>query len=121
MAKNQKTLRRKRIHRRIRSGVQGTAARPRMSVYKSSKHIYVQFVDDDRGHTLAAASTLHSAIRKDLAGKTGVEKAELIGKYAAEKAKEAGIEKVVFDRGGYVYHGKVKAIAEKARENGLKF
>ena len=121
MANNQKILRRKRIQQRIRSKIAGTAEKPRMNVYKSSKHIYVQFIDDNNGRTLASVSTLSKEIRKDLDGKAGVEKAEVIGKYAAEKAKEAGIEQVVFDRGGYIYHGKIKAIAEAARENGLKF
>ncbi len=121
MANNQKVLRRKKIHRRIRSKVLGTADKPRMNVYKSSKHLYVQFIDDESGRTLAATSTLSKENGKDLKGKTGVEKAEVIGKSAAEKAKEAGIDQVVFDRGGYIYHGKVKAIADAARENGLKF
>jgi len=121
MASNQKVLRRKKIHRRVRSRILGTAEKPRMNVYKSSKHLYVQFIDDDNGRTLTATSTLSSEISKDLDGKAGVEKAEVVGKHAAEKAKELGIDEVVFDRGGYIYHGKVKAIAEAARENGLKF
>ncbi len=121
MANNQKISRRNKIQRRIRSKIAGTAEKPRMNVYKSSKHLYVQFIDDNNGITLSAISTLCKEIHKDLDGKNGVEKAELVGKYAAEKAKEAGIQEVVFDRGGYIYHGKVKAIAEAARKNGLKF
>jgi len=121
MANNQKVSRRNKIQRRIRSKIAGTAEKPRMNVYKSSKHLYVQFIDDENGRTLAAISTLNKEIGKDLKGKTGVEKAEVIGRNAAEQAKKAGIDHVVFDRGGYIYHGKVKAVAEAARENGLKF
>jgi len=121
MANNQKVLRRKKIQRRVRSKVYGTADKPRMNIFKSSKHLYVQFIDDEGGRTLAATSTLSKEVTKSLKGKTGLEKAEVIGKDAAEKAKKAGIDQVVFDRGGYIYHGKVKAIADAARENGLKF
>jgi len=99
----------------------GTSETPRMCVYKSTKHIYVQFIDDDKGETLFAVSTKTNELKDSLNGKTGIEKAAAVGKLAAEKAKDAGIKKIVFDRGGYRYHGKVKAVAEAAREGGLQF
>jgi len=92
-----------------------------MCVYKSSKHIYVQFIDDNKRETLFAVSTKSKDLADNLNGKTGVEKATEVGKLAAEKAKDAGIQTIVFDRGGYKYHGKVKAVAEAAREGGLQF
>lgn len=105
---------RKRIHMRVRKKVNGTNERPRLNVYRSNKAIYCQIVDDTKGHTLAAASST---------GLTGnkTEKALAVGKLIAEKAKAAGIENVVFDRGGYLYHGRVKALADGAREGGLQF
>ena len=95
--------------------------RPRLSVFRSSKHIYVQVIDDTRGRTLAAASSLDKELRGKL--KTGADKeaAAAVGKLVAERAKSAGLSKVVFDRGGYLYHGRVKALAEAAREGGLSF
>ena len=107
-----------RIHKRIRSRVAGTQERPRLAVFRSLNHIYAQVIDDAQGHTLvAAASTV-----KDLKGKGGnVEGAKAIGKAVAERAKEKGIKRVVFDRGGYQYHGRVKALADAAREAGLEF
>ena len=95
--------------------------RPRLSVFRSSKHIYVQVIDDVRGRTLAAASSLDKELRGKL--KTGADKeaAAAVGKLVAERAKSAGLSKVVFDRGGYLYHGRVKALAEAAREGGLSF
>ena len=106
---------RKRIHVRIREKLSGTAERPRLNVYRSLNHIYAQLIDDQKGETLASASTLKL--------KTGgnVAAAKDIGKAIAEKAKEKGIKKVVFDRGGFLYHGRVKALAEAAREAGLEF
>lgn len=121
MANNQKVLRRKRIHRRVRSRIHGTENRPRMCVYKSSKHTYVQFIDDDKGETLFAVSTKSNDLKDKLDGKTGIEKAAAVGELAAKKANEAGIKTIIFDRGGYKYHGKVKAVAEAAREGGLQF
>jgi len=109
-----------RRHKRLRQRLTGTAQRPRMCVSLTSKHMYVQFIDDEAGHTLAATSTLDSKFRETGKG-VNVEGAAVLGKFAAEKALEAEISAVVFDRGGFRYHGKVKAIAEAAREAGLKF
>jgi large subunit ribosomal protein L18 len=109
---------RTRIHERIRSRVSGTQERPRLAVFRSTKHIYAQVIDDGQGQTLVAAASTE----KDLRGKGGnVEGAKLIGKAVAERAKEKGIGKVVFDRGGYQYHGRVKALADAARSAGLEF
>lgn len=108
---------RQRRHMRLRKKVAGTRECPRMAVMLSLSHIYVQFIDDDAGHTLAAASTMEKAFT----GKPNMEGAALIGKMAAEKATAAGIKTVVFDRGGFSYHGRVKAIADAAREAGLQF
>jgi large subunit ribosomal protein L18 len=99
----------------------GTAVRPRLNVYRSLKHIYVQVIDDVAGHTLVAASTKDATLVADLAGKTKREQAAVVGKAVAERAQDAGITEVVFDRGGYLYHGRVKALADGAREGGLKF
>lgn len=112
------TRRRRRIRRRLR---QRAGARPRLSVFRSGKHIYAQVIDDDAGHTLAAASSLDAALRGDLPTGATVEAAARVGKAIAEKAIAAGIADVVFDRGGRRYHGRVKALAEAAREGGLKF
>jgi large subunit ribosomal protein L18 len=115
-----KQARRYRIRKRIRKIVAGTAERPRLSVYRSNKQIYAQLIDDVAGVTLAAASSKD----KEIASAVSVNKTEqaaLVGKLIAEKAKAANIEQVVFDRGGYLYHGRVKSIAEAAREGGLKF
>lgn len=112
--KNEARLRR---HRRVRNKISGTAARPRLDVFRSAKHIYAQIIDDEQGVTLVSASTMD----KDFNGNGGnVEAATEIGKKIAAKALEKGITEVVFDRGGYVYHGRVKALADGAREGGLK-
>jgi large subunit ribosomal protein L18 len=116
-----KTDRRRRIRYRIRKIVNGTAERPRMSVYRSNKQIYVQFVDDTNGITIASASSRDKSLTEQLAGKPGIEVARLVGKLSAERAQEKGITAVVFDRSGYLYHGKIKSLAEAAREGGLKF
>ncbi|MDR2137210.1 MAG: 50S ribosomal protein L18 [Synergistaceae bacterium] len=108
-------------HQRLRRTLAGTAAIPRMAVFHSLSHIYVQIIDDDKGHTLAAASTLEKPVRESVQGTCNVEAAKAIGKLAAERARAKGIEAVVFDRGGHMYHGKVKALADAAREAGLKF
>jgi large subunit ribosomal protein L18 len=108
-------------HERLRRTLSGTAEIPRMAVYHSANYIYVQFIDDDLGHTLAAASTLEKAVKESLKGTCNVESAKALGTLAAERAKAKGIEAVVFDRGGHMYHGKVKALADAAREAGLKF
>jgi large subunit ribosomal protein L18 len=109
---------RTRIHKRIRRRVEGTQERPRLAVFRSLNHIYAQVIDDQQGHTLAAAASTE----KNLSGKGGnVEGAKLIGKAVAERAKDKGITRVVFDRGGYLYHGRVKALADAARQAGLEF
>lgn len=118
MAKTaKKVAQRARIRRRIRAKVQGTSARPRLSVYRSNKFIYAQVIDDAQGHTLAAASSREA----DLDGASPLEKSKAVGQRLAERAKEAGVEGVVFDRGGYRYHGNVRALAEGARDGGLQF
>ncbi len=118
MARDSKNIIRMRIHKRIRRRVAGTPERPRLAVFRSLNHIYVQLIDDQEGRTIAAAASTE----KDLGGKGGnVEGAKLIGRKVAERAKEKGITKVVFDRGGYLYHGRVKALADAAREAGLEF
>jgi large subunit ribosomal protein L18 len=124
LAKKQrgKVARRQRAHRRVRNRVAGTAERPRLAVFKSDKHLYAQLIDDLAGHTLAQASTLDPEVRGRLDGGTGnIAAAKAVGTVVAERAKAKGVEKVVFDRGGYIYHGKVKAIADAAREQGLEF
>ena len=118
---NPKTERRNTIRRRIRSKISGTSDRPRFSVFKSNKHIYAQLIDDKAGHTMVAMSTLDAELREQIADMTATEKAEAVGKKLGENAKQAGIEQVVFDRSGYYFHGKVKAVAEGARASGLKF
>jgi large subunit ribosomal protein L18 len=113
---------RKRRHVRVRAKVKGTAARPRLNVFRSSAHIYAQVIDDVQGHTLVSASDIEDDVKStfgDDAPKT--EKAKAVGKVVAERAKAAGINSVVFDRGGFLYHGRVKAVAEGAREAGLEF
>jgi large subunit ribosomal protein L18 len=118
MARDSRKEIRDRIHSRIRSRVAGTPERPRLAVFRSVNHIYAQVIDDQQGHTLVAAAS----IEKDLSGKGGnVEGAKMIGKAVAQRAKDKGITKVVFDRGGYLYHGRVKALADAAREAGLEF
>jgi large subunit ribosomal protein L18 len=118
----QKRARRQRAHNRVRTRVRGTAERPRLSVYKSLKFIYAQVIDDDQGMTLAQASSADADIRPRLTGSAAnKDAARLVGEIVAERAKEKGIEKVVFDRGGYIYHGNVKALADAARDKGLQF
>ena len=112
---------RKRRHTRVRKNIWGTAERPRLCVFRSLNHIYAQLVDDNLGHTLVSASTLSSEVRSGVEGKVKAEAAQLVGKLVAEHAVEKGITKVVFDRGGYKYHGRVKALAEAARKEGLVF
>jgi large subunit ribosomal protein L18 len=114
-------LARKRRHQRVRNKVVGTLQRPRLNVYRSLNHIYAQIIDDSRGHTLMAVSTIDPSVRESLAGKTKVEQASALGKILAERATQAGITQVVFDRGGYKYHGRVKMLAEASREGGLQF
>jgi large subunit ribosomal protein L18 len=117
MAQTTKADIRRGVHSRIRKKVRGTAERPRLAVFRSLNHIYAQVIDDDNGKTLATAST----IEKELAGSTGgnIEAAKRVGTAVAERAKAAGVDNVVFDRGGYVYHGRVKALLDATREAGL--
>jgi large subunit ribosomal protein L18 len=122
MGKTSRNEIRERIHVRIRKKLQGTTERPRLAIFRSTAHIYAQVIDDSKGVTIVAAS---STEKSDAGGKKGaggnVEAAKTIGKRVAERAKENGINKVVFDRGGYLYHGRIKALAEAAREAGLEF
>ena len=112
---------RKRRHVRVRKKISGTANVPRLSVFRSLKHIYAQIIDDDAGRTLVSASTLDADVRTEIAGRSKVEQAQVVGRRLAEKALSHGVKKVVFDRGGYVYHGRVKALADASREGGLVF
>lgn len=112
---------RQRRHRRIRMDISGTPERPRLNVFRSLQHIYAQVIDDEAGQTLVAASTIEPELAEELADKTKKEQAAMVGKKVAERALAADIEQVVFDRGGYRYHGRVKALADGAREGGLKF
>ena len=112
---------RQRIHRRMRQSLAGSEERPRLSVYRSVKHIRVQVIDDAKGHTIASASSLDPEVKKQIRGGGNIASAKIVGKIIAERAKAAGVERVVFDRGGYQYHGRVQALAEAAREAGLKF
>lgn len=117
-----KRERRERAHMRVRSRVRGTAERPRLAVYKSLKYIYAQVIDDQDGRTLVAVTSADPAIKGQLSRSAATaEAAKLVGETVALRAKEKGIDKVVFDRGGYIYHGNVKAVAEAAREKGLQF
>lgn len=112
---------RERRRRRVRMKLSGTSERPRLSVFRSLDNIYAQVIDDVQGRTLASASSLDKDLRSEMSDKTKKEQAELVGKTVAERAKAAGIETVVFDRGGFLYHGRVKALADGARDGGLKF
>ena len=118
---NNTRLARCRRHSRVRLKVKGTTARPRLCVFRSLNHIYAQVIDDSRGHTLVSASTLDPEIRAETDGKAKTGKADLIGSLLAKRALVKGIKQVAFDRGGYKYHGRVKALAEAARQAGLKF
>ncbi len=108
-------------HRRVRAKVSGTDSRPRLNVFRSLNHIYGQIIDDRAGRTLLAVSTLDSELREKVASTPKKDQAQLVGKVLAQRALEKGIDSVVFDRGGYRYHGRVKSLAEGAREGGLKF
>ncbi len=114
-------LARKRRHARIRSRLSGTQSRPRLCVFRSLNHIYAQVIDDSIGHTLASASSLDPEIRDMVAGKKKTEVAEMVGALLARRALNSGIKQVAFDRGGYKYHGRVKALAEAARKAGISF
>ena len=116
-----RNLHRQRIHRRVRTRVTGTPVRPRLCVYRSNGHIYAQIIDDAAGRTLVSASSLDKQLRQQLKVGSNLAAAKTVGKQIAERARAAGIELVVFDRGGYMYHGRVAALAAAAREAGLKF
>ncbi|HHW44544.1 50S ribosomal protein L18 [Desulfofundulus thermobenzoicus] len=117
---DRKVLRAKR-HRRVRKKIAGTAQRPRLNVFRSLNHIYAQIIDDEQGTTLISASSLSPELRGQLSRGGNKEAAEAVGRLVAQKALEKGIRQVVFDRAGYLYHGRVKALAEAAREAGLEF
>lgn len=112
---------RKRRHRRVRNRISGTVERPRLNVFRSLDHIYAQVIDDVAGITLVSASTVDKGLREEVSGKSKKEQAATVGKAIAERAKVAGISTVLFDRGGYLYHGRIKALADGAREGGLEF
>jgi len=121
MARPTRNQIRNRIHARIRKRLAGTVDRPRLAVFRSNKHIYAQLIDDAKGMTIAAAGSLEAETKKSSRGGGNVEAARMVGRLIAERAKEKGLEMVVFDRGGYIFHGRVRALAESAREAGLKF
>ncbi|HVN52739.1 MAG TPA: 50S ribosomal protein L18 [Anaerolineaceae bacterium] len=121
MANMNRTEARIRRHKRVRKDILGTADRPRLNVFRSTAEIYVQVVDDQAGHTLASASSIDHDLRSQMKGKSKTEQAKLVGQTVAERAKSKGITTVVFDRGGFRYMGRVKALAESAREAGLVF
>ena len=108
-------------HQRMRKGLEGTSSRPRLALFRSLNHIYVQVIDDGLGHTLVAASSLDSEVKGSSESKVKGDVSRQVGALVARRAKEKGITRVVFDRGGYKYHGRVKALAEAAREEGLEF
>jgi len=114
-------LHRRRVHERVRTRVSGTPERPRLCVYRSLGHIYGQVIDDRSGRTIVSASSVDKETKKGLKGGGNIASAKAVGKIIAERAKAAGVTKVVFDRGGYKYHGRVKALADAAREAGLQF
>jgi len=121
MSSRQRRLGRLRRHRHVRKKVFGTPEQPRLNVFRSLRHVYAQIIDDTQGHTLVAVSTLDPEIREEVAGKAKTEQARMVGKVLANRALDEGVTQVVFDRGGYKYHGCVKALAEGAREGGLQF
>ncbi|NPA05831.1 MAG: 50S ribosomal protein L18 [Chloroflexi bacterium] len=121
MAKISRNEARKRRHKRVRKKVHGTPERPRLNVFRSLTHIYAQIIDDEAGVTLVSASTIDRELRPLMAGKTKTEQARLVGEKIAERALAKGIKRVVFDRGGYKYFGRVKALADGARAGGLEF
>ncbi|MFB5268965.1 50S ribosomal protein L18 [Paenibacillus enshidis] len=121
ITKQDKNKARVRRHLRVRKKITGTAARPRLNVFRSSKHIYAQLIDDVAGVTLAAASTLDKELSGEIQNGGSVESARKVGELVAKRAKEKGVSEIVFDRGGYLYHGRIQALAEAAREAGLEF
>ena len=119
ITKLDKNASRKKRHARVRAKLSGTAARPRLNVFRSNKHLYAQLIDDMSGVTLASASTMEKDL--NLESTSNVDAAKLVGELVAKRAVEKGISAVVFDRGGYLYHGRIQALADSARENGLQF
>ncbi len=118
---SQKVAARDHRHARVRGKVYGTEVRPRLNVYRSLTNIYAQVINDDAGTTLVSASTIDNEVAAQVEGKSKIEAAKIVGKVVAERARNAGIEAVTFDRGGYKYHGRIAALADGAREGGLKF
>lgn len=121
MSKKDRRQGRLRRRRHIRKHISGTPERPRLSVFRSLEHIYAQVIDDTQGHTLVAASTLDPEVREQVDGMTKMEQARIVGQLLATRALDKGVTRVVFDRGGYKYHGRLKALADAAREGGLEF
>lgn len=119
--KPSRALARQKKHKRMRGHIHGTAERPRLAVFRSNKHMYAQIIDDKKGVTLVSASTLQADVKEGLEYTDNIEAAAKVGKVIAERALQAGIKEVVFDRGGFVYHGKIQALADAAREAGLTF
>ena len=121
MKTHPRAVARQRRHQRVRKHISGTPERPRLAIYRSLRHIYAQVIDDMAGHTLASASTLDAALAPQLADMDKSEQAKAVGELVGKRAVDAGISTIVFDRGGFPYHGRVKALAEGVRESGLKF
>jgi len=121
VAKISRAQHRRQIHRRVRQRVTGTEARPRLTVFRSLKHVYAQIIDDAQGRTLASASSLDKEVRQQLRYGGNVAAAKVVGAVLGERARQAGVTRVVFDRGGYKYHGRIKALADAARKAGLDF
>lgn len=121
ISKPSRAVAREKRHQRIRNHISGTAQKPRLAVFRSNQHIYAQIIDDTAGNTVVAASTMEASIKEKLSNTSDIEAAKVVGEAVARKAIEKGINTVVFDRGGYIYHGRVKALAEAAREAGLQF
>lgn len=121
ISKGDKEAARARRHKRIRGRVSGSTARPRLNVFRSGRHIYAQVIDDTSACTIASASTVDKELRKQMEQGSTIEAAQAVGKLVAERAQQKGIKAVVFDRGGYLYHGRVQALADAAREAGLEF
>ncbi|MDP3879653.1 MAG: 50S ribosomal protein L18 [Dehalococcoidales bacterium] len=121
MTRDEPRVARRRRHIRVRAKVKGTPPQPRLCIFRSLKHVYAQVIDDTQGQTLTSASTLDQEIREAAAGKSRTDKAELVGALIARRALSKGINRIAFDRGGYQYHGNIKAMADAARKGGLKF
>lgn len=121
ISKGDKNKSRKKRHLRVRKHIQGTVARPRLNVFRSSKHMYAQVIDDTSGVTIASASTLDAELKNEVGNGGSVEAARKVGALIAKRAVDKGVEAVVFDRGGYLYHGRIQALADAAREGGLQF